>query len=86
MTPAEINAAVMARNAHEFIKAYQERHMLVAPNPRARTQAYWNWRSGWLTECLHHLPDWGKHQTMTLRNDKVVAVGHEHVNATYFII
>lgn len=75
------------RNAIEFLNAYQSRHT----NRPDRTyvcieqfNAYWKWRSEWITLCLKQSGDWGKGQSTFTRSDiGLIAVGRHHVPAAH---
>lgn len=51
--------------AEALLLAYQERHVRSAARMSrylsdASLQAYMNWRTAWLVECLNHMPSWGR--------------------------
>lgn len=74
-------------NAIEFLNAYQRRHarMLSRRPSGGMSQAYWNWRSAWLTECLRHCADWAKHEP-TLQCGGYQAIGDEYVQPTRSVL
>lgn len=49
----ERRLSAVERNARVFLRAYQSRAMQVYRG--GNTQAYNNWRTAWLQECLSHI-------------------------------
>ena len=63
-------------NAVAILRRYQKKQCRPHGNKvgsGAEIQAYWNWRTAWLTECLRRMRPWGKENSPSDNLTRTVA-------------